>query len=194
MSVEYPPLDGVREPARRLSRTVAVTALVLLCFALALRLADAIPAWWRDEPRSVRRYDSIEALERDTRTQLLLPFYFPEILSWPPAAVSRAAGDGRPTCVVFTERATGRPRLLIAQCLDGECAIPSRLLPPAPERGRSTVDLPGGPRPLVRRAGPDGAEWTDVDWHLHGRRIVMRMYGDAGELPRIARSMRRGHP
>jgi hypothetical protein len=187
------PVLPVSRGARR-RRMLVVLPTVLLSAAALLRVVDAVPGWWRDEPRGTRRYPTVEMLERETRTQLLLPFYFPEMLAWPPQGVYRAAGDGRPTSVVFAERATGHDRLVIAQCLDGDCVIPARLMPTGEARQRTALTLFGGPARLVRQEGRDGTAWTDVEWRQHGRRIRMRMYGDDSELLRIARSMRRGHP
>jgi hypothetical protein len=192
-STPPPVVPGVPRNARR-HRLLVIGPVVLLAAAAMLRAVDAVPSWWRDEPRGARRYASVEALERETRTQLLLPFYFPEMLAWPPQRVQRAAGDGRPTSVVFAERSTGRDRLIVAQCLDGDCELPDRLLPGGVVRERTTLSIAGAPASLVRQVGPDGSSWTDLEWRQHGRRIRLRMFGDDAELLRIARSMRRGHP
>lgn len=196
MSATSPAASGRARAATaaRWRRLLAIVPLVLLSAALILRVLDTIPGWWRGEPRGVRRYSSVEALERETRTQLLLPFYFPDLLAWPPRRVYRAAGDGRPTSVVFVERATGRDRLVVAQCLDGDCAIPARLLPDGRVVQRTTVPLAGDTGDLLRYDDPNGAGWTDLAWRQNGRRVRLRMYGDDLELLRIARSMRRGHP
>jgi hypothetical protein len=179
-------------PAAR--RAAGIVAALVFAAAAVLRGLDSVPAWLRGEPRGVRAFDSIEALERDVRTQLLLPFYFPETMVWPPQAVYRARGDGRPTSLVFTDRTTGTPRLVIAQCLDGACTIPARLLLPGIELQRTAVEVAGAQALLIRQELPGRGTWTDLTWDQHGRRIRLRMYGDDADLLRIARSMRRGHP
>jgi hypothetical protein len=186
-------VPGATTRSRR-RRLLIVLPLVLAGAAVILRVVDAIPPWLRAEPRGLARYPTVEALERETRTQLLLPFYFPDLLAWPPQAVYRAAGDGRPTAVLFAERETGRTRLVVAQCLDGACTVPDRLLSPGREIGRSTTVVGGEPADVIRRAAQNGQSWTDISWVQHNRRVVLRMYGDDRELLRIARSMRRGHP
>jgi hypothetical protein len=178
----------------RCARVVVVLVAVLLGTALFLRVLDGVPPWLRAEPREIRRYQTVEALEREIRTQLLLPFYFPDILAWPPAAVYRAPGDGVPTVVSVSERASGQTRLLVAQCVAGECAFPARLLPRGEVRAREPIEVGDVIGERITQAGPGGATWTDIEWREGSRRFVVRMYGDDRELPRIARSLRRGHP
>jgi hypothetical protein len=159
-----------------------------------LRLLDAVPSSMRGEPRGVRRYASLEALERETRTQLLLPFYFPDTLAWPPAAVYRAAGRGRPTAIAIGARASGETRLVIAQCLDPGCVIPERLLPSGRDLERTAIEIAGTRGWMSRRTSAAHGIWTDIEWHQIGRAMAVRIYGDDAEIARIAGSMRRGHP
>jgi hypothetical protein len=175
-------------------RVAAIVATTVVVAAVLLRALDALPGWLRGEPRGVRAFESITALERDAGTQLLLPFYFPATLVWPPQAVYRTRGAGRPTAIVFADRTTGAPRLIVAQCLDGPCSLPARVLPPGRELQRATVDIGDSAALLVRQELPGTGAWTDLTWDQYGRRFVLRMYGDDAELLRIARSMRRGHP
>lgn len=188
-SSDAPPTARVRGV-----RVVAVLAPALLCAAGVLRLLDAVPPWLRGEPRELRRYPTVEALERETRTQLLLPFYFPDLLAWPPAGVYRAPGDGIPTVVSITDRLEGHTRLLIAQCLEGECEFPGRLLPAGEVRARGPIEVGEANGERIEQTGAGGSTWTDIEWRQAGRRFVVRMYGDDRELARIARSLRRGHP
>jgi hypothetical protein len=175
-------------------RVVGVLLGVALGSAALLRALDAVPPLLRDEPRGIRRYSTIEALERDTRTQLVLPFYFPDTLAWPPMDVARAGGDGRPTRVTFADRATGEPRLIVAQCLDGECDLAQRLLPAGALVTSQPLTISGAPARLVRRSIDGSLPVSDLEWHQFGRRLVVRVHGEDTELLRIARSMRRGHP
>lgn len=192
--VAVPPDATPRPAGSRRVRALVVLTSVLLATAAVLRLLDAVPPWLRGEPRGIRRYATVEALERETRTQLLLPFYFPEVLAWPPEAIYRAPGNGVPTLVSVSDRQDGHTRLLIAQCLEGECEFPARLLPPGATRVRESLDLADTTGERTEQVGPDGATWTDLEWRQTGRRFVVRMYGDDRELLRIARSLRRGHP
>jgi hypothetical protein len=157
-------------------------------------VVDSVPSWLRDEPRSVRTYPTIEALEEETGTQLLLPFYFPDSLAWPPIGVYRAAGDGRPTSVLVADRLSGAPRLVIAQCLDGHCALDERLLPPGEGLVETSVLIGGRPATRTVREAPGQPGAVQLDWVQDGRQLAIRLYGDADELIRIARSMRKGHP
>lgn len=184
-----------RTPPRMAARRVLlIVAAITVGFAALLRLLDTVPSVLRDEPRSVREYPTLETLERDTRTQLVLPFYFPDTLAWPPVEIARAAGDGRPTRVTIADRATGAARLIVGQCLDGECDLSRRLLPAGQVVSREPVTLGGGRGELVRQRIDGLGDVTDVTWIQFDRRIVLRFQGDDGELMRIARSMRRGLP
>jgi hypothetical protein len=191
-TVATPPPSAAAAPGPR--RVALVVLGVVAGLAGLLRVLDAVPAILRDEPRAVRRYATIEALERDTRTQLVLPFYFPDTFAWPPVEVSRAGGDGRPTRVTFADRATGAPRLVVAQCLDGDCDLAQRLLPPGRTVARTPATIGGNPGAVVRREVEGTGQVSDLEWRQFGRQLVVRMHGDDAELLRIGRSMRRGHP
>jgi hypothetical protein len=177
-----------------LRRTVFVLLGVVLGAVAILRALDAVPGLLRGEPRTVREYATLEALERETRTQLLLPFYFPDTLAWPPRAVYRAAGDGTPTSVAIADRQSGATRLVIVQCLRGTCQVPERFLPPGEEIERQSVRAGEGTGTWTRARSATHGAWSEVAWVQHGRQIVVRIYGDDAELMRIVRSFRRGHP
>ncbi len=193
-AIEVPARAARHSSGSRCARVVLLLVAVLLGTAAFLRVLDGVPPWLRGEPREIRRYQTVEALEREIRTQVLLPFYFPDILAWPPAAVYRAPGDGVPTVVSVSERASGRTRLLVAQCVAGECVFPARLLPRGEVRAREPIEVGDVTGERSTQAGPRGATWTDIEWREGRRRFVVRMYGDDQELLRIARSLRRGHP
>ena len=98
--------------------------------AVGLRVLDQLPPWWRlDEPRTPVRYTSVQEFERLQRTRLLLPFVFPDSLVWPPTRVTLSPGAGRPVLIEFA-RADGRGiGLALAQALDGDVALPERIVP-----------------------------------------------------------------
>jgi hypothetical protein len=176
-------------------RFVAVLAVSLAFTGALLRVADHVPGWLMGEPRAVRSYDSIDALERDLRTRLLLPAFFPETLEWPPARVLLSAGDGQPTRVEFRDTRTGRVRVVICQTIRHDAPIPPRLLPEGEITGRRRVDLSGVPAELsVARRGDQ--RWMDLSLVVQDRRVVVRAYPetDEAELIRLARSIHRGRP
>lgn len=179
---------------RRGRRLLVVLPAVLVLTAAALRALDALPAWIAGEPRAPRRFASVDALERHVRTRLLLPVFFPDSLSWPAEAAWLAPGPMRPTAVVFLNRARTRPGLVIAQCLDGDAPVPERLLPPGRTLERTATTVAGRPAVLARGVTPDGVGFLELSWIHDGRRVVIRLFdGDAAELLRIARSLRRVH-
>jgi hypothetical protein len=185
-------------------RFFAVLAVTLAMAAGLLRLADSVPPWLRGEPRTVRDYRDLDALERDLRTRLLLPAFFPDTLEWPPARIAVSAGDGRPTTVSFRDRATGRIRLVVGQAVGGDHRIPARLLAPGRPLAVSHAEIAGSSATVTAARGADGTEWTEVTWVVQDRRVVMRLYSAAGDprdapaeravLMRLARSLHRGRP
>lgn len=186
-----PPLPA---PGGRCRRLLVVLPAVLLLAAAALRALDALPAWIAGEPRTLRRFATVEALERHVRTRLLLPVFFPDSLSWPAEAAWLAPGPMRPTAVVFQNRARTGPGLIVAQCLDGDAPLPERLLPPGRTIERTDTSVSGRPAVLARGITPGGTDFLELSWVHDGRRVVIRLFdGNAAELLRIARSLRRVH-
>jgi hypothetical protein len=181
-------------PGGRCRRLLVVLPAVLLLTAAALRALDALPAWMAGEPRTLRRFATVDALERHVRTRLLLPVFFPDSLSWPAEAAWLAPGPMRPTAVVFQNRARTGPGLIVAQCLDGDAPLPERLLPPGRTIERTDTTVSGRPAVLVRGVTSGGTGFLELSWVHDGRRVVIRLFdGDATELLRIARSLRRVH-
>lgn len=182
-------------PAPSRTRFVLVLAAVLAFTAGLLRVADHVPGWLLGEPRAVRSYDSVDALERDVRTRLLLPAFFPETLEWPPARVRLSAGEGRPTRLDFRDARTGRIRVVLCQTISHDAPIPPRLLPPGTVIEERAVDLAGTPAVLTL-AGNGDERWMDLSWVAQQRRVVVRAYPDTdeSELVRLARSVHRGRP
>jgi hypothetical protein len=175
-------------------RFVGVLGVALALAAGSLRLVDTIPAWWSGEPRSVRTYGTVGDLEREIRTRLLLPAFFPSTLEWPPSRILRAAGEGTPTLVAFRDRTTGLERVLLCQTIDGQAPIPARLLEPGTVLEESATDVSGARavRRVVRVGG--GGPWTELSWAQESRHIVLRVGPGTSEteLMRLARSLRRG--
>jgi len=181
--------------SRSATRFVAVLAVSLVFTAALLRVADHVPGWLMGEPRALRSYDSVDALERELRTRLLLPAFFPETLQWPPARVLLSAGDGQPTRVEFRDTRTGRVRVVICQTIRHDAPIPPRLLPEGEITDRRRVDLSGVPAELsVAQRGDQ--RWMDLSLVVQDRRVVVRGYPetDEAELIRLARSIHRGRP
>lgn len=179
-------------PGARLRAFVILS--VLGGIAVGLRVLDGIPPWWLGQPRTPVRYASVFELERQQRTRLLVPFVFPDALRWPPARLWLAPGEGRPVLLEFDRADGAGPGLLLAQALDGDYAVPSRLLP----EPTTLEPVPGGPAwpggPLVHRGTlADGRAFLELTEVVEGRRVVLRWFDERpGPLVRMARSLRRG--
>ena len=193
-------------PSPAAARTQAAPApfgrfLVVLLVAVGftaggLRLVDSLPSWWSGEPRSVRAYDTVDELERDVRTRLLLPAFFPETLRWPPSRVLRSAGAGKPTLLAFRDRDSGRERVLLCQTLDGDAPFPRRLLAPGTVLEQHELEVSGSRATMSLVRDERGETWTDLTWVQQSRRILFRAGPGTTEkeLIRLARSLHRGRP
>jgi hypothetical protein len=172
-------------------RFAAVLLTAIALTAGGMRVADALPSWWHGEPRGVQRYGSVGELQRELRTRLLIPSFFPDEIAWPPSRVLRAPGDGRPVALVFHERAGPRLRLLIAQAIDGDVDLPPVLVPPLEVVWARALEINGAP---ARLAGVrDGDRLLlDLTCLAEGRRVRLRYAGEERALLRIARSLHRG--
>lgn len=187
-------MNAVAVPARSPRRfRPFVIAAVLGGIAVGLRALDSVPPWWLGQPRAPVPYATVFELERQQRTRLLVPFFFPDALVWPPTRIWLGTGQGRPVLLEF-ERADGSGvGLLLAQTLDGDHPVPRRLLPPVRDDAAAASEpaWPGGP-PL-RRGTIDGRAFLEVSEVVDGRRVVLRWFADdAVPLVRMARSLRRG--
>jgi hypothetical protein len=197
MTTTSPPIAAAAPaPGASFRRFLAVLVVAVALTAGGLRFVDTLPAWWSGEPRSVRTYGSVDALEREVRTRLLLPAFFPETLRWPPARIERSAGPGKPTLLAFRDRNTGQERLILCQTLDGDAPIPPRLLPPGDPVERRAVEVAGSPATLTVVRDRDGNTWADLTWVQQSRRILLRARPGTTEieLMRLARSLHRGRP
>jgi hypothetical protein len=177
-----------RSPSRRFA---AVLLAALAVTAGGLRVADAFPSWWRGEPRGVQRYDNVGELQRELRTRLLIPSFFPDNIAWPPSRVLRAPGEGRPVALVFQERGSRRLALLIAQAIDGDVELPAALVPPLAVVSARDVEVNGAPARLLQVADGDRL-LLELSCVAEGRRVRLRYAGDERTLLRIARSLHRG--
>jgi len=192
------PAAAAQSPRAAVSawRFLFVLVVAIALTAGGLRLIDTLPAWWSGEPRSVRAYDTVDELEREVRTRLLLPAFFPETLAWPPSRVERSAGPGKPTLLAFRDRPSGRERVFLCQTLEGDAPIPARLLAPGTIVEQRALEVSGSPAALRVVRGERGETWTDLTWVQQSRRIHIR--AGAGttqtELMRLARSLHRGRP
>jgi hypothetical protein len=169
-------------------RAAGALVAVLAAAAVALAAVDAVPAWLAGESREVRRARTVDDVERRLRTRLLVPFYFPSTLAWPPERVRWVAGP--PGAVLLeVKRHGGGPRLLLAQTV-APGAVPGRLLPEAQVLSRSPVAVGAAEGTLSRVVDEGGGVAWEVAWEQGGRSVVLRSRGSLDELLRMARSAR----
>ena len=178
--------------AKSSAQRLLVVLVVVGGVAIGLRGLDAVPPWLLGEPRSTRVYRTVFDIEYDQRTRLLVPFVFPDSVVWPPDRIVLAPGRGRPVLMTFL-RADGQGvALQLAEALDGDFAIPDRLLAQAPDVS-PVADVPASDVPLASARSADGRRYLEVHTVVEGRRVVLRWFSeDPTPLRRMARSLRRG--
>ena len=188
-----PPARTAAAPPSRRRPAARVLVILAVCggIGVGLRLLDAVPPWWLGQPRTPIAYPSVHDLERAQRTRLLLPFFFPDSVVWPPASVVLAPGAGRPVLLQF-DWADGRGLALqVAQLLDGDGTIPGRLVPPSPVRRLPEGQAQGEPT-ILQGVGVDGRAFLEFSDVVDGRRVVLRWFdADPSPLRRMAHSLRR---
>ncbi len=167
--------------------TVVTVTLVFLTAAVLLYAVDAVPAWMTGEPRHVRRARTVDEVERRLRARLLLPYYFPNTLSWPPHRIRFTVGPPGAAALSVDAR-EGSPRLFLAETL-GPGSVPDQLVPDAQVIHSSPVDV-GTARGTLSRVVEDGAMAWEIRWEQSGRKLLVRSRGTVDELLRIARSVR----
>jgi len=186
-AVTGPGSAPIRSPITRLLVIVSVCGGI----AVGLRGLDAVPPLWLGQPRAPIAYASVQELERQQRTRLLLPFFFPDTVLWPPDSVVLGPGTGRPVRVEFRRSDGGGPALLLAQTLDGDADLPDRLVHRVPLFPMPEAAVPGE-ADVRRGTGVDGRAFLEFSDVVDGRRVVLRWFdADPGPLRRMARSLRR---
>lgn len=162
--------------------------------ALLLNAADGIPRWLIGDGPGVRRYASLEEVERKIGRRVLLPAYFPETLGWPPAVVRLHEGTAPAVALTFLSRDQPHERLFIYEAFGSNGLIPVELMPPAGVLWATDVSLSTQSGVLARVTGDDGQVWHDLTWQQGPTRIALRFKGPVQELLLIARSMAARRP
>jgi hypothetical protein len=183
--------SGAILPRLHLLRDVLKAVLsVLLVFgaaAVLLDAVDAVPGLVTGEPRHVRRARTVDDVERRLRTRLLLPYYFPSTLRWPPERI-RFTIDPPGAALGVDDARDGTPQIFVAQAI-GAGPIPDRLIPAAQVLQSSPVWV-NSERGVLSRVVVDGLIGWEVRWQQSGRRLLVRSRGTVEELLRMARSVR----
>lgn len=175
---------------RRLAEVVGSVAAVLLVTAgatLLLSGMDAVPGWITGEPRYVRKAGTVQEVERRLRARLVLPYYFPSSLVWPPRRIRYTVGPPGAAALTVDDR-DGAPRLFVAETV-APGRIPDRLLPDAQIMTSSPVAV-GPTRGTLSRVVEDGVMGWQLTWEQGGRSLLVRSRGTVDELLRMARSAR----
>lgn len=179
---------------RQLTFLLVTLGLVMGAAAGTLRGLDSLAGYLLGEPKGVKRYRSVEEVERKIGARLWLPAYFPDTLEWSPAAVTLSRGASAVVALSFTGRAGDGPRLFIYQTFRQAAAIPIELLQSGQLLHSTAVSLDGAEGDLRRILGEDGEVWHALLWKKDGRQLALRFKGPVEELLWIARSMGGSRP
>lgn len=183
-------MDGWRTVGRELTRILTTLGLVMGATAGILRGLDSLPGYLLGEPRGVKRYRTLEEVERKLGERLLLPSYFPDTLRWPPAAIRLVSGPPPSVTLAFVGREGDEERLILSQAFGRAGPLSPQLLPPGLVLQTTTVSVGGTEGELTRIRGEDGVIWHEVGWQREGRQVALRFRGPVEELLKMARSMR----
>ena len=164
---------------------------VLAAVAVALRALDWVPSQIGAEPRGIRRYSSVQALERKVGERVWLPAYFPDTLLWPAVRVRLVFGRPAAVGLAFAGRVQPNQDLIVCQTLGGYGTIPEALLPGGVVLQTTTITVDGHPAAISRVSLGDGLPVHDLDWESAGRSIRLRFHGPADQLIRMAESLER---
>ena len=181
------PAAPLRRRLADLLGTVAAVLVVTGAAAVLLSAVDAVPGWITGEPRHVRKAQTVQEVERRLRSRLVLPYYFPSSLAWPPQRIRYTLGPPGAAALAVNDR-EGTPRLFVAETV-APGRIPDRLLPDAQILSSSPVAV-GPARGTLSRVVEDGVMSWQLTWEQGGRSLLVRSRGTVDELLRIARSAR----
>jgi hypothetical protein len=175
------------------ARSLALIPLTLGAAALGLWGLDRVPAILLDQPPRTSRFESLDEARRLLPAGLLLPAYFPETLSWPPAHVLGRTRWPEALLLAFDSRQTHDTALLLCQSWSRQ-GCPAGLLPPL--EVFHEVETRVGPRPARVAAGwaASGEVWEQVELDWDGRQVTLRLRGRTLDLLRVAESLREGRP
>jgi hypothetical protein len=155
--------------------------------ALVLSALDAVPGIITGEPRHVHKADTVQEVERRLRARLVLPYYYPKTLAWPPRRIRYTLGPPGAASLVVHDR-DGTPRLFVAETV-APGRIPDRLLPDTQVLTSSPIAV-GPSRGTLSRVLEDGAMAWQITWEQGGRSLLIRSRGTVEDLLRMARSAR----
>jgi len=130
--------------------------LVMIAAVVLLRGLDWLPEALGAEPRGIRRYDSIAAVESKTGRRVRVPAFFPDTLAWPPARIRLVLAPPVTVGLTFVSRSTRTENLIVCETLDGPGRIPSSLLADGLLLQATDISVAGRPATLARISLDDG--------------------------------------
>jgi hypothetical protein len=155
--------------------------------AAGIAVLGTVPAWLAGDSPGVRRVASVDDAERRLGARLLLPAFFPERITWPPAQVRVAGGRRGSASLEFRDRA-GAPALQLIQATDEGAHIAGPFRDGATVLDSRRTSVATRPATLASVL-VEGVRWHELTWYPAGRAVVLRDRGDLDELFAIARSI-----
>ena len=121
-------------------RAFAVSIMVFLAAALALRGVDAIPSWFSGLPRTVRACATLEEAEELTGVEL--GAVWSAFRGWHPVAIRATRRPVAAIAVTLRNPVEAETELAVYRSLDDR--VPESLCPPLPSFHAINVPLPKG--------------------------------------------------
>ena len=177
---------------RDLAPLLARFVLVMAAAAGVLAAADRVPAFVTGTTHGARVYRTLEEAQASVGARLVVPSYYPDSLSWPPARIEVAPGPPMVAAIRIAARHGGAGEaLVVCQSIGGAAPPPPWLLPPLQQLEEARVLVGRRPARLARLLTPGGRVVHDLSWAQGGRWFTLRYAGEVEDLLRMARATER---
>jgi hypothetical protein len=164
--------------------------LMVGIMALVLYVLGSIPSAIQS-PTGIREYRTIEEAESGIGIDIVLPAYFPNYLSWPPALIEGQIDPFSMAQVWFFSSDRSAETLMIYQIVSDSEDLPVALPWSDTVIEEIPVSINSSEGFLITGRGPDNRILNGVYWVKDGVHFVVVTTHSAQELLRIANSM---HP
>jgi hypothetical protein len=164
--------------------------LTIAAVFMLLKILNWLPMILQKE--TLRAYDSIEEVRSKLNMKnILVPSYFPEAITWPPARILAQAKPCPGVLMVFDQSGRQGSAALVISQSDSDSFPGSLSLPPFSAKIKVPYELIG--RKAVLEAGACNGEepCSRIAWTEGKLRVILIMKAPPVELIKIAESMLR---
>lgn len=175
---------------REVGRSVVAIAAVLGGIAVLLSGLNRVPVVLQPEvSHRFKDFSGVREAERELKTKIWIPAYFPDYLSWPPALVRVEKGEPPVVVLGILRNPQHDLSLLLLQSL-GKGDWQALSVPAVTSVVETRqVALKKSRAILSRTMDGSGQIWTRLQWESASRRFLLIGQSSTEELLRIAGSM-----